>query len=113
MEQIILSLIKTTANNFDFTFCCVANILIYLLIKFYDEMNGNLKVPVLHKRLITLAIILILGYVYYQEGSNLKTIINSAILAPVFWSWILKPICSRFKIDYATKTKDDEASDSD
>lgn len=110
MEQIVLNLIETTANNFDFSFCCVANILIYLLIKFYDEMNGNLKVPVLHKRLITLAIILILGYVYYQEGSSLKIIINSSILAPVFWSWVLKPIVAKLKIDYAQTLKN---SDSD
>ena len=107
MEQIILNLIETTASNFDFTFCCVANILIFIIIKYYDELNGKKKVPILHKRLITLFVIIVLGIIYYIDNTDIKIIINSAILAPVFWSWILKPIFSRFKIDYATKTKDD------
>ena len=29
-----------------------------------------------------------------------RILLNSAILAPVFWSWIIKPICKYFKIDY-------------
>ena len=32
--------------------------------------------------------------------SDIKLILNSAILAPVFWSWVMKPICKHFKIDY-------------
>ena len=31
---------------------------------------------------------------------DVKTLINSAILAPVLQSWIMKPICKHFKIDY-------------
>jgi len=31
---------------------------------------------------------------------DLKLIINSSILAPVFWSWIIKPICKHYKLDY-------------
>ena len=31
---------------------------------------------------------------------NTKVIIDSAILVPVSWSWIFKPLCGRLNIDY-------------
>ena len=44
--------------------------------------------------------VIVISIVYYVTENNPKLIINSAILAPVFWSWIIKPICKYFKIDY-------------
>ena len=46
------------------------------------------------------AVILSTGVLYAIIGINIKLILNSAILAPVFWSWVMKPICKFFKIDY-------------
>ena len=39
---------------------------------------------------------MIVSTTYYYNGTSLKLVINSAILAPVFWSWILKPICKKY-----------------
>ena len=44
--------------------------------------------------------VIIISMAYYITGSNPKLIINSAILAPVFWSWIGKPICDKLNIGY-------------
>ena len=47
-----------------------------------------------------LIVVICISIAYYIIGSNPKLIINSAILAPVFWSWIGKPICNKLNIDY-------------
>ena len=44
--------------------------------------------------------VIVISIVYYVTGSNPKLIINSAILAHVFWSWIGKPICNKLNIGY-------------
>lgn len=37
---------------------------------------------------------------YYILGNDTKVILNSAIIATIFFcSWIMKPICKHFKID--------------
>ena len=48
---------------------------------------------------------IVISIAYYITGSNPKLIINSVILAPVFWSWIGKPICDKLNIGYR---KDDD-----
>ena len=47
-----------------------------------------------------LLVVLSVSVIDYFLGIDLKLVFNSAILAPVFWSWIMKPICKHFKIDY-------------
>ena len=47
-----------------------------------------------------LATVITISIAYYITGNNPKLIINSAILAPVFWSWIGKPICDKLNIGY-------------
>ena len=98
--EFIHQLIDTTATSFDFAFCIAANVLTYLLIKTIDECNGRRKVKTWTKRFVLLGVIIALSILYSISGSDLKLIINSAILAPVFWSWIGKPICAKFNIDY-------------
>ena len=98
--EFIYQIIDTTSASFDFAFCIATNILTYLIIKTIDECNGRRKVKTWTKRLVLLGVIIALSILYSISGSDLKLIINSAILAPVFWSWIAKPICSHFNIDY-------------
>ena len=43
---------------------------------------------------------IITAIIYYITNSDIKIIFNSFILAPVSWSWIFKPICKKFNIDY-------------
>lgn len=98
--EILNDILQTTLNSFDFAYCIIVNILTYLIIKVIDDFNGIKKVDTWTKRGVLLFVILITGVVYIFVGSDVKLLVNSAILAPVFWSWIFKPICKKFNIDY-------------
>ena len=98
--ECISQIINTTIESFDFGFCIAVNILTYLIIKFIDELNGSRKVATWTKRSVMIITVIIISIAYYITGSNPKLIINSAILAPVFWSWIGKPICDKLNIGY-------------
>ena len=105
METIILELINKTLESFDFPFCIIVNIATYLAIKLYTDYKKKSQISTCNKRLIFLAISIINVIVYYDKGSDSKTIFNSFILAPVSWSWIFKPICDKFNIGYYSKIK--------
>lgn len=98
--EIISNTIQTTLESFDFAFCIIVNILTYLITVVIIGRSGHKSISTWTKRIILLAVILSTGVMYYLIGSDTKVLINSAILAPVFWSWILKPICKKFKLDY-------------
>ena len=98
--EYITQIIDTTIESFDFSFCVAVNILTYLIIKLIDELNGSRKVATWTKRGVMLIAVIVISITYYITGNNPKLIINSAILAPVFWSWIGKPICNKLNIDY-------------
>ena len=98
--EYISQIINTTIESFDFSFCAAVNILTYLIIKLIDELNGSRKVATWTKRSIMLIAVIVISIAYYVTGSNPKLIINSDILAPVFWSWIGKPICDKLNIGY-------------
>ena len=98
--EYISQIINITIESFDFGFCVAVNILTYLIIKLIDELNGSRKVATWTKRGVMLVAVIIISIAYYITGSNPKLIINSSFLAPVFWSWIGKPICDKFNIGY-------------
>lgn len=98
--EYISQIINITIESFDFGFCVTVNILTYLIIKLIDELNGSRKVATWTKRGVMLIAVIVISMAYYVTGSNSKLIINSAILAPVFWSWIGKPICDKLNIGY-------------
>lgn len=98
--EYISQIITTTLDSFDFGFCAAVNILTYGIIKIIDELNKDKAVGTWIKRLVLLFSIIVVGLVYYFIGADNKLLINSAILAPVFWSWIVKPICVKLDIDY-------------
>ena len=97
--EVIGEVIKTTLDSFDFGYCIIVSVLTYLTIVVVNDLKKN-KLQTWGKRGILLAIISFTGVLYYLIGSDTKLLINSAILSPVFWSWVMKPICKRFKIDY-------------
>ena len=103
--EYISQIINTTIESFDFGFCVAVNILTYLIIKLIDELNGSRKVATWTKRVVMLIAVIVISIAYYFTGNNPKLIINSAILAPVFWSWIGKPVCDKLNIGYR---KDDD-----
>ena len=98
--EIVNNIIQTTLDSFDFAYCIVVNLLTYFVIITINSRQGHKDISTWAKRLVLLITILATGVVYYLIGSNTRVLLNSAILAPVFWSWILKPICKKFKIDY-------------
>ncbi len=98
--EFLNSIIETTINSFDFTYCIIVNILTYIIIKLLDEANGEKQLSIWSKRLVMFISVIVVGIVYAIIGTDLKLRFNSAILAPVFWSWVMKPICVKLDIDY-------------
>ena len=100
IEEIINNIITTVISSFDLAYCISVNVLTYLIIKFIDSLNDKKTVSTWNKRIVLLVVILSTGVLYNLIGCDNRILLNSAILAPVFWSWIIKPICKYFKIDY-------------
>lgn len=94
-------IINQILNNFDFAYMFTCNLACFIAIKVHDYFNGKNVVSTFMKRLYLVIAIILLGIVYYYSGeAKLTVIINSAILAPVFWSWIAAPILRKFGIQY-------------
>lgn len=91
-------IISQTIQSFDFGYCLVVNVLTYIIIQVLKHYNVTLNTW--GKRLVLVPVIAIIAVIYYFIGSDSKILLNSAILAPVSWSWIFKPLCKTFKVDY-------------
>lgn len=91
-------IIQTTLGSFDFAYCITTNILTYLIIVTITKKDKQLSTWA--KRIVLIVDILILGAAWYIATKDIRLVLNSAILAPVFWSWVMKPVCKYFKIDY-------------
>lgn len=99
--EIITNILNTIISNFDFTYMFMINFVTYNIIKIIDEFNGNKKVKTWIKRLVLVISIIVVTIIYKLTGyDNNLILINSAILSPVFYSWILKPILIKFNIGY-------------
>lgn len=99
--EYISQIINQIINNFDFSYMFIVNVLTYIIIKIIDYLNDDAKVHKLIKRICLLVSIIFVAIIYKLINYDSNVIlINSAILAPVFWSWILKPICIKLGIDY-------------
>ena len=103
MEEIISIIVNNTINSFDFPFCISVNIATYLVIKTITNYKKKSKISTWNKRLIFVLISTITAIIYCLTGSEIRTIFNSFILAPVSWSWIFKPICDKLGVGYNTK----------
>lgn len=98
--EIISQIIDTTINSFDFGYCIIVNVLTYIVIKIIDEINKEKEVSTWGKRGVLIACILSTGVVYFILGQDIRLLFNSAILAPVSWHIIFKPLCKRLGINY-------------
>lgn len=108
MEELVNNVINNTLGCFDIPFCITVNIATYLIIKGITDAKPNVNISIWHKRIVLLILSVIIGYFYYITGTDFRTILNSTILAPVAWSWILKPICAKVGIDYNSNTNNEE-----
>lgn len=97
MEQIINLIIE----NFNFAYMLSINILTYMIIKTIDYFNKDKQVSLLIKRLILIVCTIVLAIIYklFTNIDN-EILLNSTIAAPVFYSWILKPIITKYNIGY-------------
>ena len=88
-------------NNFDISYMLSINILTYMIIKIVDYFNKEAKVKLIIKRII-LIICTIVCCILYSLLANIEThiMINSTIAAPVFYSWVLKPILKKYNLNY-------------
>lgn len=93
------SIINIIINNFDISYCITVNILTYIIITVLINFNHKDISRVL-KRVILILAIIIVAIVYYNIGVDNKVLVNSAILAPVSWSWVIKPIVTKLGYDY-------------
>jgi amino acid permease len=97
----IEKLIDLIIANFDFAYMITINVLTYIIIKIIDYINKDKNVKTLTKRIVLVCSILIVTAIYILAGyNNYTVIINSAICAPVFYSWVLRPILIKFNIGY-------------
>lgn len=95
------TIINSIINQFDFGFMFTINVATYILIQIWDNLNGDKLLTTWQKRLILLLSIIITTAVYILACyPNHIILFNSAIFAPVFWSWVLKPILTKFGIGY-------------
>ena len=95
----INEIVSSIIQSFDFGYCVAVNILTYIIIKIFDKSRLT-RLTTWQKRIVLIICILILGTVYYFIHADMRIIANSVILAPVSWSWVFKPICKLFNIDY-------------
>lgn len=97
--ELINQILQTIINSFDVAYCLVVNVLTYVLVTVLIYLcHGNVTRTI--KKLTLLFSIVIVSVIYYAVGVDVKLIVNSSILAPVSWTWIIKPILSRFGYDY-------------
>lgn len=106
IELIYNNIINQIFNSIDFGCIFTINILTYSIIKIIDEINKEKIVTVWQKRTIFIISAIIISIIYYfaTDISNI-IIINSCIVAPISWSWLIKPITKKFKIDYKKDIK--------
>lgn len=101
IDSIIEDILSQITANFDFGYMLTINVFTYLVIKILDEINGNKVITTWHKRIVLLVSAAIVAVTYKLGGyDNNIVLINSTILAPVFWSWIARPILVKFGLDY-------------
>lgn len=97
--DVIDNIINALISQFDFTYCVIVNIMTYLIINCMIKLaGGNIVVSI--KRIVLLFSIIVIAAIYYFLGTDIKILVNSAILAPVSWSWIFKPIANKLGWDY-------------
>lgn len=97
-------LFQYVATNFDFAFVISINVVAYLIITLIGYIIKK-KVSKVIKIGITIVTSILLFLLYGGiTDCNKEVLLNSSILAPVAWDWIIKPLCNWIKIDYKENT---------
>ena len=97
-------LFQYVATNFNFAFVISINVIAYLIITLIGYLTKK-EVTKAIKICITIGVSIALFFLYGGITDISKDILlNSSILAPVAWDWVIKPLCKWIRIDY----KDDD-----
>lgn len=101
MGAYIDTIINSMLSQFDFSYMLGINIVTYIFVQIWDNVNGEKLLTTWEKRLMMLVAtaIVLFSYKLCHYDNNI-ILINSTIAAPVFWSWVLKPILTKFGIGY-------------
>lgn len=94
MEQLLSQLI----SNYNFNLILSINIISYLIIQL-------LHLKIFTKRSIKIGVTVIVSIVmgiifHFISDTSTEVLVNSAILAPLAWDWVFKPILNKLGIDY-------------
>lgn len=101
MDKFIDVIVDGILSNFDFGFMFIVNVLTYIIIKTIDYFNSDNKVPTWQKRCVLVISIATMAGIYIVAGyDNAIMLVNSAVLAPVFWSWVVSPILKKLGVGY-------------
>lgn len=101
LSIIITNIINAIMSQFDFGYMFTINVATYIMIQIWDNLNGDKLLTTWQKRLMLLIAIIITTSVYIlAHYPNTIILFNSAVFAPVFWSWVLKPILTKLGIGY-------------
>lgn len=102
-------IIKQIIDNFDFALMFIINVLSYIIIRLVYNIKKGRYVTTWSKRFILMGCSIFVAIIYKLSNYNKDIIIiNSAILAPVFWDWILRPILIKLGVDYRKFEKYDD-----
>ena len=97
--EVINQMIQQVINGFDFTYCVAVNALTYTLVTVLIYLcQGDVTRTI--KKVVLLFSIVVVSAIYYAIGVDAELIVNSSILAPVSWTWIIKPILYKLGYDY-------------
>ena len=93
-------LFQYAITNFDLSFVISINVVAYLIITLVGYITKK-KVSKGIKIGITIVTSILLFLLYGGiTDCNKEVLLNSSILAPIAWDWIIKPLCNLMKIDY-------------
>lgn len=97
MEELISNII----NNFDWSYMLSVNVLTYTINKLLDAVHTK-KTSSWIKKLTTLIVIIVLtsAYILLDKDISYRILLNSAILAPVAWDFIFKPLLNKIGLNY-------------
>ena len=99
--ELIEKLLDLIISNFDFSYMITINVLTYIIIKGLDYLNKDKNVKTITKRIVLVISIIIVTVSYIlTDYQDYTVLINSAICAPVFYSWVLRPILIKCNIGY-------------
>lgn len=102
-------IINQIINNFDWAYMLSVNVLTYMIIRTLDIINGKKQVSTIIKKIVLIICVIILAIAYKLiDNVDNRILLNSAILAPVAWDYVLRPLIRRIGLGYKLNDEDSD-----